>query len=141
MDEGTGQSAEDLSFYANNATLGTTIDADASDPDWVPANILILGTEDRSIKNPIPSEYYLSQNYPNPFNPDTRIDYSLPEKSFVTLKIYDILGEKVFTLINEEKSRGNYEIEFDASSLASGIYIYKLQAGSFTETRKMVLIR
>jgi hypothetical protein len=89
--------------------------------------------------------YSLEQNYPNPFNPSTTIRYEFPQQSFVTIKIYDILGNEIATLVNEEKSAGSYEIEFNAVgtsrdlSLPSGIYFYKLQAGNFVETKKMVL--
>ena len=80
------------------------------------------------------------QNYPNPFNPATTIKYSIPELSFVTLKIYDVLGNEIVNLVNEEKSTGNYEIELNGNELPSGIYFYKIQAGSFVETKKMVLL-
>lgn len=76
-------------------------------------------------------EYDLDQNYPNPFNPNTIIKYQLPNKGFVTLKVYDILGNEIATLVNEEKSQGSYEVNFTASSLASGVYIYKLQTEDF----------
>ena len=92
-------------------------------------------------KNQLPTTYGLEQNYPNPFNPVTTIKYQIPEQSFVTLKVYDVLGNEIATLLNEEKPIGNYEVEFDASSLSSGIYFYKLQAGSFVETKKMILIK
>ena len=88
-----------------------------------------------------PTEFSLGQNYPNPFNPSTTINYSIPEFSFVTLKVYDVLGSEVATLVNEDKSVGSYEVEFDATGLPSGIYFYKLQAGSFVETKKMVLMK
>jgi len=90
-------------------------------------------------------EFNLGQNYPNPFNPSTVISYQLPVSGVVTLKVYDILGNEIATLVNEEKQPGNYEAEFDASSgirnLVSGIYFYQLRAGSFLETKKMVLIK
>jgi len=86
-------------------------------------------------------EYELSQNYPNPFNPSSTISYQIPELSFVTLKVYDVLGSEIITLVNEEKVVGSYEIEFDATLLPSGIYFYRLQAGSFVETKKMVLMK
>jgi len=85
--------------------------------------------------------YSLSNNFPNPFNPSTSISYSVPEIDFVTLKVYDVLGSEIATLINEEKPVGSYEVKFDAAGLPSGIYFYKLQAGSFVETKKMVLLR
>jgi hypothetical protein len=96
-----------------------------------------------------PVEFCLEQNYPNPFNPATKIKYSIAnvianevkKSQFVTLKIYDILGNEVATLVNEEKPAGTYEVEFDAIDLPSGIYFYQLKAGSFIETKKMVLLK
>ncbi len=85
--------------------------------------------------------YHLVQNFPNPFNPTTTITYQIKEKGFTTLKIYDLLGKEVTTLVNEEKIAGKYEVKFDATSLSSGIYFYRLEAGSFIETKKMILIR
>ncbi len=85
--------------------------------------------------------FYLFQNYPNPFNPSTKISYSIPQTSFVTLKVYDILGKEIATLVNEEKQVGNYEINFDAKNLSSGVYFYRIQAGNFTETKKFILLR
>jgi hypothetical protein len=85
--------------------------------------------------------YNLEQNYPNPFNPNTTINYQIPELSFVTLKVYDVLGSEITTLVNEEKPVGSYEVEFDATILSSGVYFYRLQAGSFVETKKMVLMK
>ncbi|MBT8390957.1 MAG: T9SS type A sorting domain-containing protein, partial [Ignavibacteria bacterium] len=100
----------------------------------------ITNVDDRGNLN-IPKEYKLEQNYPNPFNPSTTIRYSLPKESFVTLKVYNLLGEEVATLINGEQIIGNYEIEFDASDLSSGIYLYSIQAGDFVETKKMILLK
>jgi len=88
-----------------------------------------------------PEIFILDQNYPNPFNPSTIITWQSPVSSHQTLKIYDILGNEVATLVNEYKSAGNYEVEFDASKLSSGIYLYKLQAGEFISTKKMILIK
>lgn len=89
----------------------------------------------------IPSDFVLSQNYPNPFNPSTKIGYNLSTNSFVTLKVYDILGREIETLVNEEKSIGNYEVEFNASNLPSGTYFYRIAAGDFIETKKMILVK
>ncbi len=88
-----------------------------------------------------PTDFILSQNYPNPFNPKTKISYQIPELSYVTLKVYDVLGKEVAILVNEEKLIGNYEVEFNAENLPSGVYFYRLQAGSFVETKKMVLMK
>ncbi|MEW6654940.1 MAG: T9SS type A sorting domain-containing protein, partial [Bacteroidota bacterium] len=83
----------------------------------------------------------LYSNYPNPFNPSTKISYSLPDVSFVTLKVFDILGREIVTLVNEVKPFGNHEVEFDASELPSGTYVYKLTAGNYQTVRKMLLIK
>ncbi len=88
-----------------------------------------------------PEEFYLSQNYPNPFNPTTKINYQLPELSFVTLKVYDVLGTEIEALVDEEKPVGTYELSWNAEGLPSGVYFYRLQAGSFVETKKMVLMK
>jgi hypothetical protein len=89
----------------------------------------------------VPSEHNLSQNYPNPFNPTTIIKYSIPQESLVSLKIYNLIGEEVATLVGETQTIGNYKIEFNATALPSGVYFYKLQADSFVETKKMVLMK
>ncbi|MCC7515678.1 MAG: T9SS type A sorting domain-containing protein [Bacteroidia bacterium] len=90
-------------------------------------------------------EYALAQNYPNPFNPSTTIRYQIPQDGIVTLKIYDVLGAEVATLVNEQKAAGKYEVNFSAtggaSALASGVYIYKIQAGSFASSKKMLLVK
>ncbi|MCJ7554904.1 MAG: T9SS type A sorting domain-containing protein [Ignavibacteriaceae bacterium] len=89
-----------------------------------------------------PSGYTLYQNYPNPFNPKTTIEYEVPEKANITIKIYDILGREVNTIVNnEEKVRWKYKVEFDASTLSSGVYFYRIQAGSFTQTKKMMVLK
>lgn len=89
----------------------------------------------------IPITYSLAQNFPNPFNPSTTIQFLLPESGDVTLKIYNLLGEEVKTLIDEYKEMGNHSVHFNANNLASGMYLYRLQAGSFIETKKMILIK
>ncbi|MCW8806323.1 MAG: C25 family cysteine peptidase, partial [Ignavibacteriaceae bacterium] len=88
----------------------------------------------------IPEGFALSQNYPNPFNPMTTINYQIPNLNFVTLKIYDVLGSEVATLVSEEKPAGTYEITWNAGQLPSGIYFFRIQAGSFIETKKMILL-
>ncbi|MFZ1517221.1 MAG: T9SS type A sorting domain-containing protein [Ignavibacteriaceae bacterium] len=86
-------------------------------------------------------KYELTQNYPNPFNPTTSIQYAISSKQFVTLKVYNLLGREVATLVNENKEAGSYEINFNASKLPSGVYLYKLQAGEFIQTKKMTLVK
>jgi len=92
-------------------------------------------------KNLITKNYNLSQNYPNPFNPNTIIRWQQPETGLATLKIYDVLGREVTTLVNEELSAGEYKVEFNGNGLTSGIYFYKLKSGSFVETKKMILLK
>jgi len=94
-----------------------------------------------SVLQKAPKSYLLVQNYPNPFNPSTTIHYEIPNNGFVTLKVYDILGREVKTLVNQYESKGRYDVNFNAVNLASGIYIYRLQSGSFISTKKMLLLK
>ena len=87
------------------------------------------------------AEFALEQNYPNPFNPTTKINFSIKEKGNVELKVFDLLGSEIATLVNEEKAPGNYEVFFDASELSSGIYLYSIKSGNFVQTRKMLLMK
>jgi hypothetical protein len=87
------------------------------------------------------TDFSLKQNYPNPFNPKTIISYSVPEESFVTIKIFDLLGREVALLLNERKTQGVYQIEFDASGLSSGIYVYSLSSGNVLLTKKMAVLK
>jgi hypothetical protein len=89
----------------------------------------------------LPAAFKLIQNYPNPFNPTTIINYSIPKESFVTIKVYDLLGRELTTLVSEEKNAGEYSVKFNGSKLASGVYLYRMQAGNFIQTKKLVLIR
>jgi hypothetical protein len=89
----------------------------------------------------IPQEFSLSQNYPNPFNPSTKISFSIPVSELVTLKIFDVLGKEVATLVNEKRDAGSYNIEFNAANLPSGIYMYRIKAGNYVETRRMMLLK
>jgi PKD repeat protein len=106
--------------------------------NWL--NFVPVGVEDES-ESGIVHSYQLMQNYPNPFNPETKISYSIPNPEFVTLKVYDMLGKEVQTLVNEFQSAKTYSVSFDASDLSSGVYLYKLQAGDFFDSKKMILIK
>lgn len=99
---------------------------------------IITGVEELPYSN---LNFSLSQNYPNPFNPTTMIQYTVSKMEFVTIKIYDVLGKEVATLVNEEKNAGNYSIGFDGSKLSSGVYLYKLRQGKYIDTKKMILLK
>jgi hypothetical protein len=110
-------------------------------PYWVDSQViydLVVGIEDENI---YPIDLVLSQNYPNPFNPSTLIKYTIPHTSQVSIKVFDILGNEVSTLVDEMMPVGNYAVEFDGSNLVSGIYIYRLQSQEVTYTKKMLLMK
>ena len=116
----------------------------SSESNQTTEKFLLLNSDiplDAEDENTNISTFYLSQNYPNPFNPDTKINYSAPNISFVTIKVYDVLGNEIATLINEEKKSGNYQVEFNGSNLSSGVYFYRMQAGNFSNTKKLILIK
>ena len=99
-------------------------------------------TSVRELKSDIPTVFALEQNYPNPFNPTTKISFSIPKDDFVILKIYDMLGREVQTLVNEFQIANTYSVNFDASNLSNGVYFYRLQIGQdFVEAKKMLLIK
>jgi|GEM_PF-1742212 len=98
-------------------------------------------TKVEKIGNTVPTAFLLDQNYPNPFNPETAIRFSVPQESFVTVKVFNTLGEEVATLVNEEKTAGVYNVSFNANSLTSGIYFYTIKANDFTSTKKMILMK
>ncbi len=126
-------------------SLGWDIYAKIVNWNW---NGVITAVDEENINS---IDYSLSQNFPNPFNPTTKIKFAIPsvtlsgvEGSLVTLKVYDVLGNEVATLVNEEKRAGEYEVEFNVAqinNLSSGIYFYQLKTGNFTKTKKMLLIK
>jgi hypothetical protein len=136
--------------FALYPSLGTVVN-DIGHFGGPNANWIITGVHDDSYNPALLKNYLLSQNYPNFFNPTTIIKYEIPELSFVTIKIYDVLGNEIATLVNEEKKVGSYEVEFssiggsasgrNAYSLPSGVYFFKLEAGKFSETKKMILLK
>jgi hypothetical protein len=119
--------------YVVNAGYSNDLKWDSS---AVNLNVTSVGNHNQ---NPI--LYKLYDNYPNPFNPSTMLRYSVPEETYTVLKIYNSIGREVITLVNETKPAGIYSVEFSATDLASGTYYYTLQAGSFIETKKMLLIK
>jgi len=102
---------------------------------------LITGFSNPSVTNLIPDNFSLKQNYPNPFNPSTVISYSIPKSGLVTLKVYDVIGKEVASLINEVKTSGSYEYQFNGSGLSSGVYFYRLESGNFSDIKKMFLLK
>ena len=121
-----------------------TVNAGFANPsiDWgtTTVDVTVSGIDEKLIGSN-PSNFELYSNYPNPFNPSTKIRYAISKTAFTTLKVYSILGQEIATLINEEKAPGVYEVNFDGLKLSSGTYVYKLQAGNFIETKKMILLK
>ena len=120
-----------------------TLSADSSDNGMGKINQMVSEEAATSITdlNEIPSIFLLEQNYPNPFNPTTTIKYDLPKQSYITLKVYNILGQEVATLVNAVRQAGSYSIVFSASSLPSGVYVYTLATDEFISTKKMIVIK
>jgi hypothetical protein len=142
----------DITSYANSATqllirFRLTSDANTQSSGWWVddiklTNYCLIANGVNNHNNELPKMFALGQNYPNPFNPATIIKYQLPIQSYVTIRVYDILGKEVATLVNnEKKSGGYYEVQFDGSNLASGMYFYKIEAGTFSDTKKMILVK
>jgi len=137
----------DLTPYANNTNIQLAWEYIGNDGDYVALdNVKVTGFEsitDVQDTNTdiVPNNFELSQNYPNPFNPSTQINYSLPESGNVRLIIYDILGREVKTIVNEFQNAGSYSIDFNAGELSNGIYFYRLNAGGFSTTKKMILLK
>jgi hypothetical protein len=127
--------------YCTNNSSGCTLIEGAALTNR--PNIILSGWTEGIYKNGngIPEKLSLSQNYPNPFNPVTRIDFDVPKKGFVSLKVFDVLGREVQTLINENKEAGRYSVDFNGSDLTSGVYFYKLESEGFSDVKRMVLIK
>jgi hypothetical protein len=96
---------------------------------------------DEAVEISAPESYALSQNYPNPFNPTTKIKYSVPADGFVNISVYNVLGEKVTDIVNSIQKAGSYEVTFDASSIASGMYLYRMESGNFISVKKMMILK
>jgi len=128
--------ANDMKYTNVALKTGATDGSVVGDPNWF--NIVLSVPQSPSAA---PQTFALSQNYPNPFNPSTKIDFTIPSNTLVQMRIYNVLGQEVATLVNETLTAGSHTVTFDASRLASGIYMYKITAGSFVSTRKMVLMK
>ena len=127
-------SIETVEKYGLNIFMGTAFNG-----IWL-RPISQLNTSLEDVRTTI-IQYSLQQNYPNPFNPKTKIAYQIAEPCFTSIKVFDLLGNELATLVNEEKPSGNYEIEFNATKFSSGIYIYRIKAGTFSSTKKMILLK
>jgi hypothetical protein len=146
----SGTTSSYIDYSINNASGGdreaeyriTAVD-EGNNPSPVQSVTIVYGQGilDKIKSNEMISDYSLEQNYPNPFNPSTKISYSIKEEGLATLKVYDVLGNEVATLVNENKPAGNYAADFNSSQLPTGIYIYKLQAGDFVSSKKMILLK
>ena len=126
------------------AVIGTNLFAATSDEGVWKRPLSEMVTSVKSLPDVRPKDFSLDQNYPNPFNPMTMIRYEIPDAGshyIVTLQVYDLLGREVATLVNEHKPAGSYSVQWNASNLPSGIYFYRLQAGTYTETKKLVLMK
>ncbi len=131
--------------YRSSFTVGQTATGLSSNSTYIhragfwEAVNLVVSVED--IGSELPISFGLSQNYPNPFNPTTTINYSVPEESFVSIQVYDILGRLVASLVNEEKTVGYHEVTFNAVSIASGTYFYRMDAGDFIDVKKLIVLK
>ncbi len=138
-----------LNEIENQSSLSTPVELTTAEDDYNVYGSMLASKNGSSLPKieqmtaaiEKPTSYSLDQNYPNPFNPSTMITYQMPNDGFVTLKIYDMLGREVRTLVNGYKSQGRYSVTFDASNLASGIYFYQLKAGDYSSIKKMVLLK
>jgi hypothetical protein len=133
---GTTNGLVDVCF--TDASNGTAVGAGGTILRTINGGVSFVEEEKIAV---VPNDYNLAQNYPNPFNPSTTIRYSVPQSSQVIIKVFDILGNEIETLVNEQKSTGTYEITWFAGNLPSGVYFYRLQAGNFVETKKMILMK
>ena len=126
-------------ILGTNSSSVTGITVEAMEIDIIPANEVTIDIENEDTG--LPTEFNISQNYPNPFNPTTQIEFAVPQTSNVTLKVYDVMGRLVQTLVDGNRSAGRYSVTFNANNLASGVYFYRMEAGSFVQMKQMMLIK
>jgi len=120
--------------------FGSQPDSLVFDPDYWVLKQIVSPPVNVEVKPDLPTEFVLGQNYPNPFNPSTNIKYEIPAVARVTIKVYDVLGSEVATLVDGMHQPGRYEVVWDARNVTSGVYLYRLQSGTFVATKKMVLL-
>ena len=133
------------SSYDGNGNRTTLLQQSWKNGGWVNSQLLQYTYEQvtavEQASHPIPIDFALYQNYPNPFNPSTNIQFSIVQRQLTIVKVFDVLGRELATLVNEVKEPGTYTVQFNGSNLASGVYFYRLQAGSYVDTKKLVLLR
>jgi hypothetical protein len=134
---GVGQGTDALSAINEGRSLAE-ISKILYDCNFLPSCVVSVEDQNSELQ---PNDFFLFQNFPNPFNPITKISWQLPVSSWQTLKVYDVLGNDIATLVDEYKSIGRYEVEWDASGFPSGVYFYTLKTDNFIETKKMILMR
>lgn len=135
-----------ITFNASNLPPGAysttvTVGDPHHGPVLVPADLIVMNLTGIGGEESLPSGYDLKQNYPNPFNPSTRITYVLPANQFVTLKIYNVIGQEIATLVRREQSAGSHMVVWNAANVSGGVYFYRLQAGSFAAVKRMILVK
>ncbi len=138
---GNSNSPKNYTFTDNSTPLNVSTVSYRLKQIDIDGNYKYSDVVEINIENELPTKFELFQNYPNPFNPSTTISFALPKSGFVTLKVYNAIGEEIEELVNREMNAGIQNINFDATNLSSGIYFFKLQSGSFSETKKMILIK
>lgn len=138
----TADGSNQLRGTLGQAIVGSATAADFSADSgfWQQTAVMVTSVEDLPTEA-IPDEFRLHQNYPNPFNPSTTIRFEVPQQSQVTLKLYDVLGRRVAILLDAEMTPGVHQLQFDASGLASGVYLYRLEAEGVSQTRKLMLLK
>jgi len=130
----------DIVFVDNNHGGGLIVSSKYDTVVHYTGSVVITGVVNTT-SNRVPARFTLSQNFPNPCNPSTTINYQLPVTGFVRLKVYDVLGREIKTLVNIQQAPGTYSVTFNAEGLSSGVYFYRLQAGSFVQTKKLVVVK
>jgi hypothetical protein len=141
LSDAIGVTAYDKSFSAANENASTIVNDNMTNGNesWFTYAATVTGITDK--ESQLPREYQVSQNYPNPFNPTTTINYSIAKEGNVSLTVYNVIGSKVATIVNENKPAGNYSVQFNGSNLASGIYLYKLESGNYNAAKKFILMK
>jgi hypothetical protein len=137
---GLGRSINDFLVCGDFLYVATASDYNGLNSVWKrPLSEMVTGVERQQQEHP--SHFALEQNYPNPFNPTTKIQFTIANRQLTIVTVYDVLGREVATLVNEVKDPGTHAVQFDGSNLASGVYFYRLSAGNFVQTRKLLLLR